>query len=131
MKAISVRQPGADLIMDGGKVDIRCWKTLHRGKLLIHASGIDWIECHRLGMDCRNFGALLGAAELVSVKLLSEEDWEKLRDRHLVAGPRPYRKTYGWFYRNPQRFSVPVPWGGILGLFEVSDEILSARQQSA
>jgi hypothetical protein len=39
MKALSVRQPWAGLIVAGVKdVENRCWRTSHRGPLLIHAS---------------------------------------------------------------------------------------------
>jgi len=38
MKCLSVRQPWAQLIVDGHKdVENRTWKTGHRGQILIHA----------------------------------------------------------------------------------------------
>ena len=40
MKAISIRQPWAWLVVNGHKdVENRTWRTKHRGKTLIHASG--------------------------------------------------------------------------------------------
>lgn len=40
MKTLAVRHPWAALIADGGKtVEVRSWKTQHRGPLLIVASG--------------------------------------------------------------------------------------------
>ena len=39
MKAISLKQPWADLIVNGIKdIENRTWKTSYRGKLFIHAS---------------------------------------------------------------------------------------------
>ena len=43
MKAISIRQPYASFVFAGIKtVENRTWKTEHRGRLLIHASGDDY-----------------------------------------------------------------------------------------
>ena len=39
MKALTVMQPWAQLLILGAtRYDIRCWKTKHRGPLLIHAA---------------------------------------------------------------------------------------------
>jgi predicted transcriptional regulator len=39
MKAISIRQPWAQLVVEGVKdIENRNWFTMHRGRLYIHAS---------------------------------------------------------------------------------------------
>lgn len=61
MKALSIKQPWADLIVEGLKpIENRTWITFHRGPLLIHASkvfdtaGFCWPfnNWHKLGMPC-------------------------------------------------------------------------------
>lgn len=38
MKVLTIKQPWADLIVDGyKKYEFRSWKTNYRGKILIHA----------------------------------------------------------------------------------------------
>lgn len=48
MKALSIRQPWAWLIIHGGKnVENRTWHTKHRGRFAIHASqGLTRLEYH-------------------------------------------------------------------------------------
>lgn len=41
---------------------------------------------------------------------LSEEQWEALREKHRVMGPRPYGRTYAWEVEQAQRFTHPVPY---------------------
>lgn len=130
MKCLSVRQPWADLILDKGKVEIRSWATKFRGRVLIHASTIDYVECSRLGVKPGQFGVVIGIADLVVVRPLSGREWKRLRRKHFVSGPRPYGdKTYGWFFKNPQRFSEPLYVRGMLGLFNVRDSLVPALKQ--
>jgi hypothetical protein len=69
MKALSIRQPWAELILRGEKdVENRSWLTHHRGPLLIHASKTLVRESmDEFGLDEETIprGALVGVVEVV------------------------------------------------------------------
>ena len=130
MKALSIHQPWADLIVDGKrKLEIRSWTTGHRGALLIHAGlEVDWPECGRLGVTPSEKGAIIGATELISIHEITEQKWEVLRPLHLEIGPRPYgENTFGLFLKNAYRFKKPISFRGALGLFNVPDDLIPKR----
>jgi hypothetical protein len=130
MKAISIHQPWADLIVDGKRrLEIRKWTTRHRGILLIHATlTVDWPECGRLDVVPSAKGAIIGLAKLVSIHKLTEQEWDTLRSLHLEVGARPYGdNTFGWFLKSAFRFKQAVPFRGALGLFSVPDELIPKR----
>jgi hypothetical protein len=128
MKAISIHQPWADLIVDGKRrLEIRKWATRYRGILLIHAAlTFDWAECDRLGITPSAKGASIGLAELVSIHKLTEQEWDALRSLHLEVGARPYGdNTFGWFLENASRFNQIIPFRGALGLFDIPNKLVS------
>jgi hypothetical protein len=83
MKALSIRQPWAHLIVKGIKrVENRDWSTLHRGPLLIHAAqqlwqkdSIEQIERrYRVRIPAELFvGAIIGRVDLVDVVTRSDD----------------------------------------------------------
>lgn len=109
MKALSIRQPWAELIIRGLKdVENRSWQTHHRGPLLIHASqGADeaWYEEFGVPEDASR-GALLGVVDVVASTRRRTSPWHH-------AG------SWGFYVENPRRFARPIPWSGSLGLFDV------------
>ncbi|MCL4299783.1 MAG: ASCH domain-containing protein [Anaerolineae bacterium] len=127
MKALSFRQPWAELILQGRKtIDLRTWPTRHRGRLAIHASQQVEVEiCRLYNLDPATLvtGALVGTVEVVEMVPLDDEKWESLRDQHLKPGPFP-GDLLGWRLHDPQRLPQPVPMSGRLGLFNVPDEWL-------
>jgi hypothetical protein len=109
MKAISIKQPWAWLILNAGKnIENRTWRTNYRGRVLIHAGkGLtqhDWLN----GLESlwanpaarRDFpgpamfqrGGIVGSVEIVDCVTASNSPW--------FAGP------YGWVLRDPQ----PLPF---------------------
>jgi len=113
LKALSVRQPWAHLIIHHGKdIENRSWRTSYRGPILIHASlnpaGTRIAEIEQLHRRCFDlggikFGGIIGQAELVDIVTSSTSAW--------FDGP------YGWVLRNPQ----PLPFRpckGALSIFE-------------
>lgn len=128
MKALSIRQPWAELILKGRKtLELRTWQTTYRGLLLLHAGQRVRPEaCRAYGLDPAGLvrGALIGTAELVEIVALDEAAWESLREQHLslrdFTGP-----TFGWRLTNPQRLSPVIPLDGRLGLFDVPDEVVA------
>lgn len=118
MKAISIRQPWAWLIMHGGKdVENRSWKTNFRGRVLVHAAkgmthdeyidadyfiyGSD-IELPRIDdIEC---GGIIGSVEIIDCVTQSSSPW--------------FSGNYGFVLRDPK--ALPFrPVKGKLGLFDV------------
>lgn len=128
MKCLSVHQPWADLIIDRGRPEIRCWDTKYRGKLLIHAGlKVEHQECRRLGLIPGARGAILGVVELVGIEQLNARRWEELRKQTLEAGELCYGdKTFAWFFKNHKRFPESIPFKGKLGIFDVPDGLVLA-----
>ena len=127
MKCLSVHQPWADLEVDGRRgLEIRKWPCSHRGPLLIHAGlQVEQKECLRLKVSPSVRGAIIGLVNLVDIKPLTEREWKQLRWVHLESGDRCYgEKTFGWFLKDAQRFLTPIPYRGVLGIFDVDDGIL-------
>lgn len=122
MKALSIRQPWAWLIVHAGKdIENRTWPTRFRGRVLIHASkgvtrseydeacwfmGEQGIDYGRLPLfDDLQRGGIIGEAEIVDCVTESKSPW--------FAGP------YGFVLRNAK----PLPFRpckGALGFFRSS-----------
>lgn len=115
MKALSIRQPWAWLIVTGHKdVENRTWPTSFRGEFLIHAGkafdyeGYEWVvsEMGLVLPEPARFerGGIVGEAEMIDCVTRHDSAW--------FFGP------YGFAIRNarPRRF---LPMRGKLGFFEV------------
>jgi hypothetical protein len=119
MKALSVRQPWAWLIVAGYKdVENRSWRTDYRGRLLIHASqtadkwamGAYQEQAEEYGYDLPDeypTGAIVGSVELVDCVEQYDSEW--------FEGP------IGWILDKPEAFASPIPAKGKLGLWEAPD----------
>ncbi len=107
MMALSVKQPWADLIVEGVKdIENRTWPTNRRGPLLIHASR-QWDDsdyAHLFG-EKKDFvfGALIGIVDLVDCVTHSYSDW--------FEGP------YGLVLENAKKFIEPFFCKGRLRFF--------------
>lgn len=116
MKALSIRQPWAWLIMRGIKdVENRNWKCNYRGPLLIHASktwdpnGFDFIsdrmDEYVPSKEYHSYGRIIGVVDMVDCVDVCESKW--------FFGP------WGFVFENPRIYEKPVPHRGRLGLFDV------------
>jgi hypothetical protein len=122
MKALSFRQPWAELVLQGRKtMDLRTYRTGHRGPLAIHASKtVEREACLRHGLDPDGMdtGGIVGVVELVDVIPLTEAAYEAHLAEHLAG--RPFREPmYGWVLSQPQRLPQMVPVRGRMSLFNV------------
>jgi hypothetical protein len=122
MKAISLRQPWADFVVNGCKtLELRTWQTAYRGHLAIHASkSVALDACTLYHIDPRKLvtGALIGAVELVDIIQVDELVFESRKDDHLAAGFfQP--PLFGWVLTDPRRIDPPVPCRGHMSLFNV------------
>ncbi|CAI8982869.1 ASCH domain-containing protein [Pseudomonas chlororaphis] len=122
MKALSIRQPWAWLIIHGGKdIENRTWHTKFRGRFLVHAAqGMTSNEftqallycCDRgLPMPDRGDmqrGGIIGSVELVDSLDTSDSPW--------------YMGQKGFLLRDPKPLPF-IPLKGRLGFFEVPSEL--------
>lgn len=130
MKAISVRQPWADLIVQGKKtIELRTWSVGYRGPLAIHASlTVEREAClvHGLDPDSVTSGGFIGIVDLVDIHPLDAREYRERRGEHLatVGYPGP---VFGWQLQNPRALSQPRPGRGRMGLFTAPDDLLRNR----
>jgi hypothetical protein len=134
VKAVSVRQPWAELIVRGAKsVELRTWYVAHRGALAIHASAERQPERVRaLGLDpdALAYGALIGVVQLVDIAPLGAAEFESGREQHLADGPMPSAPCFGWRLAEPCRLMAAVPLRGRMGLFNVPDALVAGGDGS-
>ncbi|QSL90475.1 ASCH domain-containing protein [Pseudomonas atacamensis] len=123
MKALSIRQPWAWLILNGGKdVENRSRNTKLRGRFLIHASkgmtraeynAASWIAGPQ-GITLPPFdelerGGIVGSVELVDCVDSSTSPWYMGEKAYILRDPRP----------------IPfLPYKGQLGFFEIPTHLL-------
>ena len=104
LKALSVRQPWADLILTGDKdVENRTWKlpdSMIGKRIIIHA-GIKTDGDY--GGDKSRLGALLGEVTITGCVTASSSEW--------FDGP------YGFGLECPVSYDKPIPCKGRLGFF--------------
>lgn len=128
MKALSIRQPWAWLIIHGGKdIENRTRRTHLRGRIYVHASkGMTddeyleaFVEAYRNGIclpcaDDLERGGIIGSVEIVDCVQEHGSPW--------FYGP------YGYTLRDPQplRFS---PCRGMLNFFTPDQESLSNENE--
>ena len=126
MKALSIWQPWAWMVLHGGKdVENRSWPTYYRGPLLIHASlhvgkalyealccdaaqcsGIPTTRFRAEGLESR--GGLVGIVDLVDVVATLEN--------------RYFQGPWGWILANPRPI-VFTRWRGRQRLFDVPGDL--------
>lgn len=146
MKALSIRQPWASLILKARKdVENRCWPTRFRGRILIHAAkGMtrtehqDAIEfaVAAINGDPRNAdkprgrtlrdlgfafedlprGGIVGSVEIVDCVSESWSPW--------------FVGEYGFLLRDPRPLPF-TPWKGQLGFFDVPESALNTEAAHA
>ena len=123
-RALSIRQPWAELIMLGRKsIEVREWWTEYRGLLWIHAPKNEEPELdRRFGFHTLYRGGFIGQVNLTSMVRFDKERWTRWRERHLSEGPMP-PTAYGWVLRDPIRLREPYPARGLPGLFQLAPAV--------
>ncbi len=126
MKALSLKQPWAELVVSGKKtIELRKWKTNFRGEFLIHASRVpDSNAMKRFGFENLPLGMIVGKAELVDVKdyKILKEEFEKDKDKHLATSDWG---EYGFILKNPRRLEKPIQAKGSLNFWEFKDNLIN------
>ncbi len=118
MKALSMKQPFAELVLEGKKkIELRKWNTNFRGEFLIHASkNSDEKSMKQFGFQKLPCGAIIGKARLVNVKKYrNKNEHDSDKNLHLASD---VWGNFGFVLENPVRIN-PVPCRGQLNFFEV------------
>lgn len=103
MKALTIKQPWATLIMQGDKrFEFRSWQTKYRGDLLIHAGkGIDKEAMKRLAKYLPAelpYGKILGKVKLVDcIKMSSEFKESLLKENSDIYTKSSFQENYCFF----------------------------------
>jgi len=133
MKALSLRQPWADWVIQGKKtLELRNWTVNYRGLLAIHASHTIHREAclaNGISPDRITIGAIIGVVDLVDIIPLDDKAFFDRKDDHRAAGffspPAGDQQLYGWELKKPHELHEPVPFTGRMGLFNVPDGLIS------
>jgi len=122
MKALSLKQPFAELILQGRKtIELRKWNTKFRGEFLIHASKKpDEKAMKEFGFGNLPCGFIVGKATLTDVKKY-ENKKEHKKDKELHLDSDAWGK-FGFILKNVKRIN-PIPAKGKLNFWEFENEI--------
>ena len=127
MKALTIKQPWATLIMQGNKrFEFRSWQTKYRGDLLIHAGkGIDKEAMKRLAKYLPEelpYGKILGKVRLVDCIKMSPEFKELLlKENKDIYTKSSFQEKYGWQVTDVEVYEKPIEAKGHLSLWEYND----------
>ena len=129
MKALTIKEPWATLIIDGyKKYEFRSWKTNYRGKILIHAGMSEEKDMLKkfkdYNLNCSK-GMIIGEALLTDCILVTKEfEEELLKIDKTVYGRESHEMTYAWKLENIIKYDKPIPVKGKLGLWNYEEEIM-------
>ena len=120
MKVLSLKQPFAELILQGKKkIELRKWNTKFRGKFLIHSSKIpDNKMMKKFGFKTLPCSFIVGEANLVYVKKYNNQK-ELMKDKNLHLANMNWGK-YGFVLKNIKRIK-PIPAKGKLNFWEFKE----------
>lgn len=124
MKALTIKQPWATLIMQGDKrFEFRSWQTKYRGDLLIHAGkDIDKEAMKRLAKYLPEelpYGKILGKVKLVDcIKMSPEFKQLLLKENSDIYTKSSFQENYGWQVTDIEVFENPIDAKGHLSLWE-------------
>jgi activating signal cointegrator 1 len=120
MKALTVNQPWASLIVDGRKPwETRSWFTPYRGPLAIHAGlKVDRESCRGFGYnpDTIPRGCVLGIVDLARCLRLPHPDVVPDEFGDYAEGRFAWR-VFPWRFFPWRVFDNPVPARGSLGIW--------------
>lgn len=132
MKALSMKQPVPELILQGKKtIELRHWNTQFRGEFFLHAS---MNELNSFGFSHEELkilphGFLVGTANLVNViGIPTLDEFKALHNKHLANDSWFIpEKTFGFVLENPYRLEKPIPMKGQLQFFETGLELPKSK----
>ena len=140
MKALSIKQPWAGLIITGIKtVENRSWITHYSGTLAIVSSqrpdraamGEIKNELKTLPAACYVNGYILGTVDLTALIWLGDDG---LPETDMLIQPNCAvydwwdTDSIGWILESPRPLITPIPYKGRLGLYSLPPEIVAGMR---
>ena len=105
VKALSVKQPWADMIMNGQKkIEIRTWRTRYRGDVII---------CSSQSPKTERSGLALCIAEIYDVRPVTKEDSVN------ACCDVDIETEYAWCLKNIRRLKYFEPIKGKLSIYDI------------
>lgn len=121
MKALTIKEPWATLIIDGYKeYEFRSWKTNYRGKILIHAgkslekNQAKKFKEYNLKYSC---GEIIGEADLVDCIKVTEQFDNELKKKNSLVYRNNHIDNYAWKLENIKKYEKKIKVNGKLGLW--------------
>ena len=107
-KALSIKQPWADLILFRGKdIENRSWRLpdwMKGQRIYVHAGKKpDYID-DKFPIDLERHGAILGEVTIVDCVTESDSEW--------------FEGSYGFVLKDAVAYDEPIPCKGSLGFFK-------------
>ena len=128
MKALTIKEPWASLIIEGyKKYEFRSWKTKYRGKILVHAGlSVEKDMLKRFKdyeIDVKP-GYIIGEVTITDCILVDEKFNKELRDIDpVVYGRSNHVENYAWKIENVIKYDEPIPCKGKLGLWNYEENV--------
>jgi hypothetical protein len=126
MKALSIKQPWADLIASGAKdIENRSWRTHFRGRVYIHASAkmadyvftseqVKILVKSRLSKHDLTFSAIIGEVDIVDCVINHQSIWAE-HMRYFTCEETGINILYkgqdyiwNWVLANPVKYDQPI-----------------------
>lgn len=125
MKAITIKQPYASLIVNGYKTfEFRSWKTNFRGEILIHAGlSMDkeaYEKVKDLGLDYKR-GCIIGSVVISDCQKMNDELYKEIKKQPNIYGIKKDYDGYVWKLNKPNIFEKPIYTKGKLGLWNYNE----------
>lgn len=156
MRAITIKQPWASLIVEGIKdVENRTWRCPQKyiGKrVLVHAGmdnllkrvkygdTIQFMTPEQIEYVIRTYernlaifgtnlptGAIIGSVKIVDCVVNHESIWAEQSDDHQILTMRP---IYNWVLANPIKFPEPIPCKGKLSFWEYPNILAETEEEN-
>lgn len=149
MKTITIKQPYADVIVEGIKdIENRTWPTKFRGRVLIHASAMQvkarnvnyphneiWQmfvpkdNLMRAYFSKNTTSAIVGSVEIIDCVINHPSAWaEKCEPIYRFGTDKIVQATYNWVLANPIKFPEPIPAKGKLSFWDYPN-ILAEQEE--
>lgn len=135
IKALSIKQPWAGLIMAGIKtVEKRSWSTMYGGRLAIVSSAKPDNQAMedmrrklgKLPAICFVNGAILGTVDLTGMLWTADDGVAESDHPNVTESMLEWwnNEGVGWIVERPKRLPSPIPYKGQLGLYNIPAEVL-------
>lgn len=127
MKALTIKEPWASLIVDGyKKYEFRSWKTSYRGRIYIHAAkkndmdNINKFSDYNLKYGC---GEIIGEAVILDCVEITKEWADMYLGDNPVYKSNGFNSKYAFCLGNVKRYKKGIKCTGKLSLWNYEEDV--------